>query len=340
MANIRDVAKVAGVSIATVSRALSNPETVSKASLKKVHEAMEQVNYKPNMLARNFRRHRAYSIVVMVPNLANTFFATVVRGIEDIAQQHGYSVLLGDTRDQISREEEYLKLVETRQADGVIQLRPHWEGDSTLPKEDIIAVNACGCENTPYPCVRIDNAEASRTATEYLLSLGHKRIGVIMGLSENPHTIDRLKGYKQALKKAGIPFEDDLLAEGEFTMWSGLNAAQHFIRMPEEERPTAILSMNDEMAIGAIKAFKNVGIKIPEEISITGFDDIEVSRFAEPALTTINQPAEEIGRSAANMLLRLIEGKEVRHKDYILPYEFVVRSSSQPYRAKSKKAAV
>lgn len=333
MANIRDVAKVAGVSIATVSRALSNPETVSKASLKKVHVAMEQVKYKPNMLARNFRRHRAYSIVVMVPNLANTFFATVVRGIEDVAQQQGYSVLLADTRDMLSREEEYLKLVETRQADGVIQLSPHREGGSALPKEDIIAVNACGCENTPYPCIRVDNAEASKTATEYLISLGHKRIGVITGLADNPHSIDRLKGYKQALDKAGIAFLDEWRAEGAFTMWSGLNAAQHFIRMDKEQRPSAILCQNDEMAIGAIKAFKNAGIKVPEEISITGFDDIEVSRFSDPSLTTINQPAEEIGRSAANMLLRLIEGKEVRHQDYILPYEFVVRSSSQPYKA-------
>ncbi|MBD1389152.1 LacI family DNA-binding transcriptional regulator [Neiella sp. HB171785] len=331
MSNIRDVAKVAGVSIATVSRALSAPETVSKKSLKKVHDAIEQVQYKPNMLARNFRRHRAFTIVVLVPNMANTFFATVVRGIEDVMQQHGFGVLLGDTRDQRKREEEYLKLVETRQADGVIQLRPYWEGDSILPKDDIIAVNAAGCEDTPYPCVRIDNAGAAKTATDYLLSLGHKRIGVITGLSENPHTIDRLKGYRQSLTDAGIECCDEWVAEGEFTMWSGLNAAQHFIRLAPEERPTAILSMNDEMAIGAIKGFRAAGIKVPEDMSIIGFDDIEVSRYAEPALTTIAQPAEEIGKAAANMLLRLIEGKELRQSDYILPYEFVVRSSSVPF---------
>ncbi|MBW8189748.1 LacI family transcriptional regulator [Neiella marina] len=330
MSNIRDVAKVAGVSIATVSRALSAPETVSKKSLKKVHEAIEQVQYKPNMLARNFRRHRAFTIVVLVPNMANTFFANVVRGIEDIMQQHGFGVLLGDTRDQRKREEEYLKLVETRQADGVIQLRPYLEGDSILPKNDIIAVNAAGCENTPYPCVRIDNAGAAKTATDYLISLGHQRIGVITGLANNPHTVDRLKGYQQSLTAAGIEFCEDWVAEGEFTMWSGLNAAQHFVRLPEDERPTAILSMNDEMAIGAIKGFRTAGINIPGDLSIVGFDDIEVSRYTEPALTTIAQPAEEIGKAAANMLLKLLDGNELRNLDYVLPYEFVVRSSSVP----------
>ncbi|MCM2678701.1 LacI family DNA-binding transcriptional regulator [Echinimonas agarilytica] len=332
MSNIRDVAKVAGVSIATVSRALSAPETVSKASLKKVHDAIEQVQYKPNMLARNFRRHRAFNIVVLVPNMANTFFATVVRGIEDVAQQHGYGVLLGDTRDVLQREEEYLKLVETSQADGVIQLRPHWEGNSILPRDNIVAVSACGCENTPYPCVRIDNAEASKTATEYLISLGHKRIGVITGLADNPHTIDRLKGYRDAISEAGIEYNDMMIAEGEFTMWSGLNAARHFIRMPADERPTAILSMNDEMAIGAIKAFRANKIDVPNDVSIIGFDDIEVSRYTEPALTTIAQPAEQIGKAAANMLLKLIEGKEVRQTDYVLPFEFVVRASSTPVK--------
>lgn len=330
MSNIRDVAKAAGVSIATVSRALSAPETVSKKSLKKVHEAIEEVQYKPNMLARNFRRHRAFTIVVLVPNMANTFFATVVRGIEDVMQQHGFGVLLGDTRDQRKREEEYLKLVETRQADGVIQLRPYWGDDSLLPKKDIIAVNAAGCENTPYPCVRIDNAGAAKTATDYLLSLGHKRVGVITGLADNPHTIDRLKGYRKALEQAGVEFNDDWIAEGEFTMLSGLNAAQHFIRIPPEERPTAVLSMNDEMAIGAIKGFREAGINVPKDMSLIGFDDIEVSRYAEPALTTIAQPAEEIGKAAANMLLKLLDGNEVRNPDYVLPYEFVVRSSSVP----------
>ena len=331
MSNIREVAKAAGVSIATVSRVYSSPETVSKKSLQKVQEAAEQLQYKPNMLARNFRSNRSYTVVMLVPNLANTFFATVVRGAEDILTQNGYNVILGDTRGLRSRETGYLNLVETSQADGVIQLRPYSASDPLANNKKIIAVNAAGCENTPYPSVRIDNTGAMKDVTNYLLSLGHKKIGVITGPSANPHSIDRLKGYKQALAEAGIEFNENWVAEGEFTMWSGVNAAKHFINLEPTQRPTAVVSMNDEMAFGAIKTFKAAGLKVPQDISITGFDDIEFSRYIEPALTTVAQPAEEIGKAAAQMLLNLLEGKEPSQLDYVLPHEFVVRQSALPH---------
>lgn len=327
MSSIREVSKVAGVSIATVSRALSHPEKVSKESLSKVHAAIEKVQYRPNMMARNFRSARAYSIVVLVPHIANPFYATVIRGIEDVAQEKGYSVLLGDTRNSVKREADYLNLVETKQADGVIQFRPHIPG-SPAPADHIPMVNATGCEETPYPSVRIDNAAASKAVVDYLISLGHRRIGVISGLADNRHTIDRMKGYRQSIKEAGIAFDEKLVAEGDFTMWSGLNASNHFIQM--KERPTAIFSLNDEMAIGAIQGLKKAGINIPGELSITGFDDIEFSKYSDPPLTTIAQPAEELGKTAMNVLLKLMEGKDLPQTEYILPFEFVIRKSTTP----------
>lgn len=326
MSNIREVSRVAGVSIATVSRAISTPEKVSEAALKKVYAAIKEVGYRPNMMARNFRAIRAYSIVVLVPNLSNLFFATVIRGIEDAAQQKGYGVLLGDTRDSSSREQEYTRLVETRQADGILQLRPHTPGKSLEPHNGIPTVSACGCENTPYPSVRIDNAGAAREIVDYLISQGHRRIGVLAGLPDNPHSNDRLRGYRQSLEATGIGFDPDLLVNGDFTMGSGLMAASHFARM--QERPTAIFSMNDEMAIGCIQGLKSAGIRVPEEMSITGFDDIEFARYSDPPLTTIAQPAEELGRTSFNTLLELIEGKELRQTETVLPYEFVVRRST------------
>ena len=326
MSNIREVSRVAGVSIATVSRALSNPEKVSEAALKKVNDAIKKVGYRPNMMARNFRAVRAYSIVVLVPNLSNLFFATVIRGIEDAAQQKGYSVLLGDTRDSSAREEEYIRLVETRQADGILQLRPHTPGKSLEPKVAIPMVSACGCENTPYPSVRIDNAGAAREIVDYLIGQGHHRIGVLSGLVDNPHAIDRLRGYKEALTAAGIPFDPDLQINGDFTLGSGLMAASHFARM--KDRPTAIFSMNDEMAIGCLQGLKSAGIKVPQEISVTGFDDIEFARYSDPPLTTVAQPAEELGRVGFQTLLELIEGKDLGNSETVLPYEFVVRKST------------
>lgn len=330
MSSIREVARVAGVSIATVSRALSQPDKVSKTALEKVHAAIAKVDYRPNMMARNFRAARSYSIVVLVPNIANLFFSTVIRGIEDAAQQAGYAVLLGDTRDSVKREKDYINLVHTRQSDGVLQLRPHSPGVSLEPDPQIPMVNACGCENTPYPSVRIDNAGAARAVMDYLIGQGHRRIGVIAGKADNPHTIDRYKGYQQAIEAAGIAFDRNLLVYGDFTLRSGVVAAGHFARM--KDRPSALFSMNDEMAIGAMQGLRNAGLKVPQDMAITGFDDIDFAKYTDPALTTVAQPAEELGKTAFQSLLTLIEGRELQHPEVVLPYEFVVRKSTPNLR--------
>lgn len=325
MSTIRDVAKEVGCSTATVSRALSNPEKVSKPNLKRIHAAIDKLGYRPNMLSQQFRKKQANTIVILVPNIANLFFSTVICGIENIAQSKGFNVLLGDTRDSGEREQNFIKLVETKQADGIIQLRPFSE-DSLLPKKFVTAVNACGCENTPYPAVRIDNIDAAKQITQYLISLGHRKIGVISGLENNPHTIDRLIGYKKALAEADIEFDQNLIAQGDFTPWSGLNASEHFTRM--SDRPTALMCMNDEMAIGAMKGLKAKGINIPEDISITGFDDMEFAKYSDPPLTTIAQPAEKLGEKSAELLFQLIEGTPPQQSEYILPVEFIIRQST------------
>nr|WP_324259869.1 LacI family DNA-binding transcriptional regulator [Cellvibrio fontiphilus] len=332
MSNIRDVARLAGVSVATVSRALSNPEKVSDDSLDKVHKAIAQVGYRPNMLARNFRSARAYAVVVLVPDIANPFYSLFIRALEDRAQQKGYAVLLGDTRGTPEREMEYIRRVETRLADGIVQLRPSSEKSQNNIPPDIPCVNACGCEYTTGPAIRIDNRAAAKTMVNYLISLGHRRIGVISGLKDNPHAIDRLEGYKEALAEAGIPFEKDLIAEGDFTMWSGLNAAFQFCNM--KVRPTAIFSMNDEMAIGAMQTLKNQGIRIPEDMSVTGFDDIAYAKYSDPSLTTISQPAEEMGKMAMDMLLKVIEGEPLSQRECVLPTEFIIRKSTGPVQKK------
>ncbi len=233
MSSIREVAREAGVSVATVSRALSNPEKVSETSISKVQKAIEKVGYRPNMLARNFRSARSYAIVVLVPDIANPFYSLVIRAIEDRAQQKGYAVLLGDTRGTPERELEYIQRVETRLADGLLQLRPHSEKAHNVIPPDLASVNACGCEYTEGPSIRIDNRGAAKTMADYLISLGHRRIGVISGLKDNPHAIDRMKGFKESLAEAGIPFEPGLVAEGDFTMWSG----QRFPVLPHERAP-------------------------------------------------------------------------------------------------------
>jgi LacI family repressor for deo operon, udp, cdd, tsx, nupC, and nupG len=327
MSNIREIAKIAGVSTATVSRALSHPERVSEKTRQKVKDAMAKVDYRPNMMARNFRSARSYTILVLVPNIANPFFATLIRGVENVAQKHGYSVLLGDTRDNEKNESDYLSLVETKQADGVIQLLPHTP-NATLPPNHIPTVNAAGCEGTPYPTVRIDNSAAAKTVIDYLVSIGHRRIGVITGLKDNRHSIDRLIGYKQSLAEAGIELDSQLIVEGGFTLASGQAAAKEVLRM--EKRPSAVFCMNDDMAIAAIQTFKSSGLNVPGDISVAGFDNIEYSKHTDPPLTTIEQPAIEMGKLAALKLLELIDVKELPQTEYVLPYEFIVRESTAP----------
>jgi len=323
MSNIREVAEIAGVSVATVSRALATPEKVSAESIKKVQDAIKAVGYRPNLLARNFRAAKSFTVVVLVPDITNPFFSQVIQSIEDRAQQCGYAVLLGDTRESSKHEQDYVDRVETRLADGVIQLRPQ---SMSASRQKIPWVNACGCEGTPGPSIRVDNIEASKTIVDHLVALGHRRIGVISGRRDNPHSIDRLQGYKKSLEQAGLPFCAELVMEGDFTLWSGQGAASRFFDLAQ--MPTAICCMNDEMALGAIQTIKSRGLRVPDDISVTGFDDIHYAKYWDPALTTIAQPAEEIGTAAMDLLLRIMDGEDLADLEVLLPTQFMIRQST------------
>jgi LacI family repressor for deo operon, udp, cdd, tsx, nupC, and nupG len=330
MTSIRKVSKVAGVSVATVSRTMSHPEQVRKETREKVLEAVKAVGYRPNMMARNFRAKKAFAVVVLVPNIANPFFSRVIRGIEQGAQLEGYAVLLGDTQALKEREAEYISLVSSRQADGIIQLSSNVDGvldvlgdmDGPIP-----LVNACECAvNPPCPTIRIDNVAAAQKAMEHLISLGHERIGIILGPGDSPLTIDRLKGYKLALMEHNLPFDKRLVASGDFSLGSGRRAVTSLSAV--NNPPSAIFCCNDEMAIGAMHRVKADGFRVPEDISIIGFDDIEFASYVDPALTTIAQPTEELGKVAFSVLLDLLEGRTPEQMEFILPTELIVRDST------------
>ncbi|MGN6819823.1 MAG: LacI family DNA-binding transcriptional regulator [Sphingomonas sp.] len=330
MTTIIDVAKAAGLSTATVSRALSAPEKVAKETRARVMRAIEKVDYRPNMLARNLRSDRAFSLLVLVPGIANPFFANVTAGIESVAWQRGYSVFIGDTRDSREREEHYERSVEMRLADGVIQLSPDYGFDEQRRRASYPIVHACGCELTAAPSVRIDNAGAMREMAEHLIAAGHRRIAAISGPEQNPHAIDRLKGYREALELAGIGYDPAIVRHGDFSMGSGVEAAKDLMALTP--RPTALLCMNDEMAIGAIQALAAVGLDVPGDVAVTGFDDISFAAHSTPALTTVAQPADAMGAKACELLIDEIEGKEVEEKVHVLPHRLVIRESSGPPR--------
>jgi LacI family transcriptional regulator, repressor for deo operon, udp, cdd, tsx, nupC, and nupG len=331
MVRISDVAKLANVSTATVSRVLSNSGNVKKETAEKVLEAIQKLNYQPNMLARQLRKLETKTVLVVVPDITNTFFSKVLRGIEHVAIENGYQVLLGDTGNNIERERGYLNILRQKKADGMIlltaRLEPHLleEIASEFP-----VVLACEyLEGSTIPTVSIDNISSARKATEHLIYLGHRRIGFISGPLNVILSRDRLKGFRQAMAQHGIPVESYLIQEGDFSFESGYNMMMKFLAL--DQPPTAVFAANDEMAIGAIKAIKSKGLRVPDDISIVGFDDIQFASIYEPALTTISQPMFEIGKKAMELLIKLINKDKLEKSQYILEDQLVIRETCKKY---------
>jgi len=327
MVRIADVAKMANVSTATVSRVISNAGTVKKETAEKVLEVIKKLNYQPNMLARQLRRSETKTILVVVPDITNTFFSAVLRGIESVAIENGYQVLLGDARNNVETETSYLTILGQKKADGLILLTART--DQKILEElsqDYPVVLACEYyEGTVLPTVSIDNVSSARKATEYLISLKHNRIGHISGPLNVVVGRDRCKGFHQAMSKHGLSVDPSLVQEGEFSFESGFNLMMKFLSL--EEPPTAIFAGNDEMAMGAVKAAKSKGFRVPEDLSVVGFDDIKFASIFEPALTTIAQPTFDMGQKAMHLLLRLINNEELEKDQFILPDNLIVRDS-------------
>ncbi|WP_230126894.1 LacI family DNA-binding transcriptional regulator [Bacillus sp. CECT 9360] len=334
MARIVDVAKAANVSTATVSRVLTNSGTVKKETTDRVLEAIELLNYQPNILARQLRRLETKTILVVVPDITNTFFSKVLRGIEAVATQNGYQVLLGDAHNKAELEKGYLNILRQRKADGLLLLTAKIEGQAIedLANQFPVVVACEYIEGSNIPTVSIDNISSARKATRHLLDLGHKRIGFLSGPFDSVLGRDRYKGFQQAMAQHGLPVDSLLVQQGDFSFESGFNLMQKFLAI--DAPPTAIFAANDEMAIGAIKAVKSKGLSVPEDISVIGFDDIKFASIYEPALTTISQPSFEIGEKAMELLIRLINNDNIEKEQYILADELIIRDSSKEYKNK------
>jgi LacI family transcriptional regulator, repressor for deo operon, udp, cdd, tsx, nupC, and nupG len=330
MSKMEDVAKLANVSTATVSRVLSNNINVSKKTREKVLKVIEQLEYKPNRHASNFRKQTTGSIAIILPDISNHFFSEIVKGVKDEVMKKGYQVLLCDTSNSVEQELEYVELVKEGFVDGVIL------ATVKLPKETVCRLSqeiplVLACEYIEgyeeIPTVSIDNVSAAREATDYLIKLGHNQIGFITGSLENVLNRDRIKGYRQALLLNDLPVQDVLIQEGDFSLKSGYDMTMKLLA--NKEKPTAIFTANDEMAVGALKACKNKGLEVPDDISIMGFDDISLTTLVEPELTSVSQPKYELGSVAMKMLFDIIEKKELKQKQIVLPHKLVIRNSTR-----------
>lgn len=325
MSNIREVARLAGVSVATVSRTLASPERVLPETRDKVNAAVEQAGYRPNRMAVQFRSRRTGNLVILVPVIANTFFARVISGAQQAAQAAGYRLLLCDTQGQAEIEKQFAELVHAHQADGVIQLRASDPFSDCAESPPL--VNACEViQGGRHPTISLDNRGAAKAMTQHLIDLGHRRIGLIKGPKSSPLTQDRVAGYEDALMGAGISRDLALICHGDFTLQAGFDGAGTMLELPD--RPTALFCENDEMAIGALKRIKQQGLRVPEDISLVGFDDIPFAAYCDPPLTTIAQPAEMFGQKAVEMLIALIEKSPLALRHVVLPFELALRGST------------
>lgn len=337
---IVDVARLAGVSVATVSRVLARSDRVVESTRQRVLSAVEAVGYSPNVAARTLRTTRAGKILITVPDISNPFFSSVIRGAEQAARDAGYSVVVGDTRHDAALENQYAEMLARREVDGLIFLG-HRLPDALVPLVRARAGGAPvvnGCEFSPdldVPSVHIDNVSASDEAVEHLVSLGHRDIGIITGPLVTPLGRDRRAGARRAMARHGI-LDRLRESEGDYSVDAGAAAAAVLL----DTGISALFCCSDEMAIGALSAIRAAGLRCPADISLVGFDDIRFARFMDPALTTIAQPQPEIGSCSVQILLSLMKDKGDVTLSRTLPHQLMIRKSTAPYRGKDAGVGV
>ncbi|MGV8927391.1 MAG: DNA-binding transcriptional regulator CytR [Ewingella sp.] len=328
-ATMKDVAEMAGVSTATVSRALMNPEKVSATTRQKVELAVVEVGYSPHALSRNLKRNESRTILVIVPDICDPYFADVIQGIERTAAENGYLVLIGDCAQQNQQEKTFINLIITKQIDGMLLLGSDLPFDASKEEQRNLPPMVMANEFAPeleLPTVHIDNLTAAYEAVHYLIGLGHQRIGCIAGPDNMPLCQYRSQGYIQALRRNGLMVESSYTAKGDFSYESGALALAELMSQPVP--PTALFCHNDVMAIGAMYQAKKMGLHIPQDLSVVGFDDIKLSQYFDPPLTTVAQPRFQLGRQAMLLLLEQLYGNTVHSGSRLLESELIVRGST------------
>ncbi len=325
---IHEVAQFAQVSPTTVSHVINNTRFVSPELRQRVDQAMQELGYQPNALARSLRRGQTHTLGLILPDSSNPFFAEIGHSIEASAFQLGYNMILCNTEGDLERERIYVELLSTKQVDGIIFVAT---GDKTDTPRDLLR------RKTPLVIVDrqltgldvdgvlVDNRQGGYLATRHLIDHGHRRIGCISGPSNLTPSAQRITGYRAALTDAGLAVDESLILRGDFHPHSGQEAMQALLQLPNP--PTAIFACNDLMAIGALFAARSASLRVPEDVAIVGFDDIELARYTTPPLSTIAQPKKELGQVAVRLLLDRIEDQLKPAATRLLETNLVTRAS-------------
>jgi LacI family repressor for deo operon, udp, cdd, tsx, nupC, and nupG len=320
------VAAELGVSVATISRVLTRPDLVNEQTRNRVLQGIERLGYRPNLIARDLRRGETRTVLVVVPILS-AFFLEILRGTEQAAEEIGFAVLMGNSKGDLRRSLTYFDQVASRRADGIILLTgvlpPGY--DNPAVKLPPLVIAAESLKDSALPTVGVDHAGGAEEAVRHLISLGHRRIAHIAGPDHVGSSRARANGYRKALRAGRIAFDESLIQRGDFSANSGHKMMHSLLQ--QKQTPTAVFCANDEMAIGAIRALKSVGLKVPEDVSVVGFDDQEIAELFDPPLTTVHIPRFDIGYQAMMMLSDAISPQRGA-RSTVLPTRLIIRSTS------------
>ena len=335
MANIRDVAKLAGVAPITVSRCVNNSVHCSPETRARVEAAIVNLGYVPNRLASGLRSRRTNTLALILTDITNPFFTTIARGVEDIASGSGYAVIFCNTDESVSKEKMYLQMLLEKRVDGIL-LVPALNGFDSMAlvrQQNIpIVVLDRRLPESMTDVVRGDSEGGAYELTQLLLSLGHRQIAILNGPRDVSTSEDRLAGYRRALTEAGIPINSKREYYGAFNQESGFEMTQK--ALAEAQKPTALFAANNFIACGVLKALHELELRVPEDIALVGFDDLPSILVPFPFLTVAAQPAYEMGRRAVEILLKkLDEGPSDQYQEVVLPAEIFIRQSSGKQRA-------
>ena len=336
MATMKDIADRAGVSITTVSHVVNGTRFVSEKIRERVIDVMDELGYQPNVLARGLRRGESSTIGLIVPDVTNPYFAEIARSVEDACAERGYGVILCNSDGRPERQRQAVEVLASNRVAGLILVNVGMtEREAAMFEGLSIPMVMLDREIPGFAAdsIQIDNARGGRQATEYLLSLGHRKIACLAGPSEVSPSGDRVDGFREALQNAGIEPDQELILTGDFTPEGGHICARQLMAMGPD-MPTALFACNDLMAFGAITAFAEKGVRVPGDISVVGFDDIRLASYFNPALSTVAQPRHAMGQRAVKILLdRLGKTCQAQAASHVLlKTELRVRMSTGPVR--------
>ncbi|MCS6847022.1 MAG: LacI family DNA-binding transcriptional regulator [Anaerolineae bacterium] len=327
-----DVARLAGVSQATVSHVLNNSTVISASTRQRILDAVEQLGYVPDSSARRLRMGKTFTIASVIPDIGNPFYPQFERGIQDISEDAGYDLMIYNTDGMAEKERKCLRALQHGRVDGVIGVFFHINARDlrSLIERNVAVVRlenrAQELGELPIDNLFVDNAAAARAAVRHLIARGHTRIGIIAGQTE-PRSV-RMRGYSEALSEAGIAIDDALIQMGDaFTEAGGYEGMRRLLALSSP--PTAVFAANDLMAMGALMAIREAGLQVPRDMAVVGFDDIPAAKLVTPPLTTVSQFQEQLGRRAAEMLLERMTGTVTGPARSVeMPFKLIVREST------------